>query len=1065
MSLLSLCFTVQLLVALPLRAQQNTADVVGTVSDDTGAVLPGATVTLTNTGTNITQTAVTGPSGDYIFNLVQVGTYRVKVEAKGFKTFEAPSLSVSSGDRARVDAKMQVGEQSSTIEVQATATPALQSDSATLGTLVTTQAVEDVPLNGRNVTKLVQLAVGVNTSSGGFNAGLSPDDRRQTSAFSANGQNDEFNNNMIDGMDNNERVIGTVGVRPSVDAIQEVNVSTNMYDASVGRTGGGVVDVVTKSGTNSFHGSTYEFFRNAVLNTNPNYAFPSGYCAPNATTCTPGTLLRNSALAKPAFRQNQYGASIGGPIKRNKTFFFGDFEQFRQAYGLPETSTVPTLCERGLAICPDGKMQLGDFTDTNAISAFGGSAGPGAANSGPVIPAGSINPIGLAYFNMYPLPTNTSSLTNNFTYDPLRTQNSTTFDTRIDQQISSKDTFYGRYSYNNVNTLTPTNLPNVTLTSAQDPLLVAGKPVTLNPGGTGSGNGFAGPSFQRQQQMSVSYVHIYSANLILNLKAAYLRTSTRSLGPEYGTYIGNALGFPCNAVSCTNTDLFSSGLPVIALAGGTNPSISLGDSHGVPLLQFDNTFQYTAGVNWNKGPHSFKFGMVLIRRRVTIHQGDNAQGSWAFSGGYTGVPDGDLLEGLSTGGQGGVFGMRSTPLLSPGLRTWEPAAYVQDDWRARHWLTLNLGMRYDIYTPYTEVRGRISNFNPANGLIMAPSLPGAQQSNATAGVGTSYLDVAPRFGFEASLPHSMVLRGGFGLSYFPTNYASQFAEKNPPLDDFLYNCTAQNEINTNTPCPAPFANGATIHYGPPATSASSTVNQTGGSLISAGVPVPVANVAAALQPASCPPGTTLPSFGCTADGGNSYATFSIAEATYPNYVPQYVEQFNLQLEKEFSGNVVTIGYVGTLGRHLGGSYTPNVISNYTQTQLPLAAQFPWLATTSITEAGVPWGTTSYNGLQTTFVRRFKAGLTVNVNYTWAHAMQKSVGSCTPTVSFSLLGLGSGPAYKNPCFYDNPSNPSSPIAITQWANQFGVGNSGTDIRDRLAGTINYELPFGRAASGQ
>src|SRR5579863_7906759 len=212
------------LCAAGVRAQ-GTADVVGTVTDASGGILPGATVTLTNTGTNISQTTTSTGSGDFTFSLVQVGTYSVSVEAMGFKKFVAPNVTLSAGDRARVDAKMEVGAVTQTVEVQAAVAPALQTDSSTLNTLVTQQAVEDVPLNGRNYVRLVQLSVGVAEGApNALNSGTRPDDRRQTSSFSANGQSESLNNQLIDGMDNNERVIGTLGVRPSVDAIQEVNV-------------------------------------------------------------------------------------------------------------------------------------------------------------------------------------------------------------------------------------------------------------------------------------------------------------------------------------------------------------------------------------------------------------------------------------------------------------------------------------------------------------------------------------------------------------------------------------------------------------------------------------------------------------------------------------------------------------------------------------------------------------------------------------------------------------------------------------------------------------------------
>ena len=276
LSMFALLICMSLLCAVGARAQE-TGDIVGTVTDSTGAVVPNATVTLTNTGTNVSQTAQIGGDGNYSFTLLQVGNYTVKVSATGFKTATAPAIALSSGDRARADIKLEVGEQTTTVEVQAAVAPALQTDTSNIGQITTSQTVEDLPLNGRNLIQLVYLAPGVTTGSpGSIVQGNRPDDRRLISSFSVNGQTDTMNNNMIDGMDNNERIIGTIGVRPSIDAVQELNVQTNKYDASVGRTGGGVVDVITKSGTNSFHGSAYEFFRNKVFERKPELELQRG---------------------------------------------------------------------------------------------------------------------------------------------------------------------------------------------------------------------------------------------------------------------------------------------------------------------------------------------------------------------------------------------------------------------------------------------------------------------------------------------------------------------------------------------------------------------------------------------------------------------------------------------------------------------------------------------------------------------------------------------------------------------------------------------------------------------
>ncbi len=342
-----------LLCAVGARAQE-TGDIVGTVTDSTGAVVPNATVTLTNTGTNVSQTTQSGGDGNYLFTLLQVGSYTIKVSATGFKTASNAAIALSSGDRARVDVKLEVGEQTTTVEVQATIAPALQTDTSTIGQLTSSQAVEDLPLNGRNLIQLVYLAPGVTGGSpGSIVQGNRPDDRRLVSSFSVNGQTDTMNNNLIDGMDNNERIIGTIGVRPSIDAVQELNVQTNKYDASVGRTGGGVVDVITKSGSNSYHGSAYEFFRNRSLNANPNWNFGEALPLQGIASGKYGSLTDPHAAPapNPQFQQNQFGGSFGGAIIKNKTFFFADYEGLNYNTGLQATTlSVPTLCENGQAV-------------------------------------------------------------------------------------------------------------------------------------------------------------------------------------------------------------------------------------------------------------------------------------------------------------------------------------------------------------------------------------------------------------------------------------------------------------------------------------------------------------------------------------------------------------------------------------------------------------------------------------------------------------------------------------------------------------------------------------------
>ncbi|MGH9572977.1 MAG: carboxypeptidase regulatory-like domain-containing protein [Candidatus Acidiferrales bacterium] len=1161
---LALCFACLLwLCAAPAWAQE-TASVVGTVTDATGAIIPGATVTLTNTGTNVVRTTTTQSTGDFDFALLQVGTYSVKVEAKGFRTYTVPSIALSAGDRFRADAKLQVGEASQTVEVSGAVAPALQTDTSNIGSLVPSQSVEDLPLNGRNLVKLVQLTPGITEGSpGSIIQGNRPDDRRQTSSFSANGQTDTMNQNMVDGMDNNERIIGTIGVRPSIDAVQEVSIQTNKYDASVGRTGGAVVDVITKSGTNGLHGSVYEFFRNKVLNTNPNYNFtladnPVGDTIKGYDKCP--TAASCQAAPNPVFRQNQFGGSLGGPIKKDKTFFFADWEHLGYAYAPfgQVTYNVPTLCERGSAMaaaqgytgslnCPGGENPTtpGDFTDIFPVSKVGGSnsqdtiPGVNLSDAGPKamsVPTCGANPtpgtclstVGIAYMSMYPLPnTGTAdATTSNYHSTPVKTFTSDTWDARVDQHFSDRNTLYGRYTHNGETTLNPNGFPNVKINPATG--LPSSSGVLVDPVVTS----YAGPNTETQDQTTVSFLHVFNPNLVVNLKLGVFRSNIQSYPANNNTFVTNALGIPCDASACVNAghinpSVVGSGLASVSISGlnGGNNYTTIGDTSFIPLLEYDTSFQYLGTVTWTHGAHSVRFGATLIRRRATIGQSSNSQGTFTFNGSYTGVAMGDVLEGLET-----QFS-RSNALRQPGFRSWEPSAYVQDDWRARPWLTLNLGLRYDIFTPYTEVHGRISQYNPYTGMLMSPAIPGTDQS-PTVGVPTPYTDIAPRFGFAATLKHNMVLRGGFGLTFFPVNYESPYYFNNPPFSYASGNCQIENETNSAHVCgniggtggtdgaypvagaqyngaPGQFGSGAVANYGTcPYTGTGNTCTGPG--------PKPALS-GSTVYCASC---ATYASTLGGGDGGLGGPFFNLGlptpvlkienatnTALYAGQsfqgVPPFItkenmlEQFNLELQKQFGANVVSLGYVGQIGRHispLNSSTGQNTAANPTQqapgnATLPMVTGgqsaygygtlpgYPWMANNvQVVEEGA-LGTSVYNAMQATLVRRFNNGLTINLGYTWSHILDNVPGprGCVasmfgpyePCFVDEANGLGPSLAYQSSSFPLVTSCAAEGDKVCK--NVFGWqhtdwGNDGQNVPQRITWQVNYTLPFAKSATG-
>ena len=964
-----------------LVAQVSTGDVVGTVTDVSGAVIPAAKVTIKNTTTGVSRSGLTGETGDYNFSLLQVGTYKVTIEAKGFRTFETRDLDLSAGDRVRVNAKMEIGVGSENVSVSAEASPALQTDSSVIGTLITTEIIADSPLNGRNLTNLIQLSAGV--TPGAFNAAGGGDhsvDRRLTSAFSANGQNDFLNNNMIDGMDNNERYFGTIVVRPSIDAVQEVKVSTNLYPAEVSRTEGGVADVVTKSGTNTFHGSLFEYVRNDALDAR-NYFATTG--------------------RKPELRQNQFGGSIGGPIRKNKSFFFGDYEGFRQVYA-PNTyiSTVPTAAQENLV----------------AAAAVGQTipAGSLLGNTSPLV----VSELGKNLFSLYPMPTN-SRTQNNFVYSPARTQFSHTFDVRVDHHFSDQDSLFARYSFNDVNTNTPSNLPDVS---------IHGK--TFGPSNPPGVTG--GPDLERAQNLGIDYVHVFRPELLLELKFAYLRFANQALTIN-GADAGVELGFDSCSLGtgyCMNADSGGAkfGLPAVFLAP---PYTGLGDGLFAPLFDYNNTLQFQGSLNWTHRTHSVKTGASLIRRQLNWQQSISPRGVYSVNGTFSGSGLGDLVAGYASDAQ------FQNDVAFPDFSSWEIGGYIQDDWRATKWLTLNLGLRYDVFTPFTEVNGYISSFDTATGEVVSPILSGGNHGTNTANVKTDFSNISPRLGFSASLGRSMVVRGGFGLTYFPNQIGNAGVLQNVPL---VVSRDCGGDAAYPVLCPSAIAGPGGL-----------------GLTMARGLWLPT------IDPASADfPNEAL---------GTGVAAGTEIDAVANNLKSGRVAQFSLQLQKELGANVISLGYVGNLGRHLPLVLNINQATNATYNYGSpgcVSNGNPTYSSQCFTQGPIPYpaysgdqiyvlesaANSNYNALQVSFSRRFAAGLTANVNYTWSHILNNG----------SPQGEGGNrpvECVRNGCFMD--SGNGTPIPINSFL-EYDYGNGDLDTRQRFTVMLQYSLPFGGSIHG-
>ncbi len=841
--------------------------------------MPGVTITVHNLATAANNTASSDTNGNYIIPLLPVGRYSVKAAASGFKTWMIPEVTLAIGDRWRQDVRLEVGALEQSVEVTASS-PALQTDTSTLSNLINTNAMQDLPLNGRNFIVLAQLTAGsAEGEPSGLPSGTRPDDRRLTSAVSVDAQPTSFNNFMIDGMDDNERFIGTVIVKPAVDALQEMKVETSLYSAEFGRTAGGVINFVTKSGTNEYHGSLFEFFRNQHMDAKNFFA-----------------------NAKPPYHQNQYGGSIGAPIKKNRVFYFADYEGFRMHQGQVFTDTIPTVAER-----------QGNFSSINAIfdplSTTTNPANPSQSVRtrfpGDQIPASELNTISTSIINMYPLP-QTSGFVNNYTYEPLKTQNNDTLDGRVDYKFSDANTAFARYSFNNTNTVIP-----------------AGCPVASNGLNPDCDEGRSGTAHQRAMNAQVNDAHVFGPHLVMEVKSGFARYEVFSLPVNYGKNVAQQLGIPG-----INIDADSSGLSIISIAGMT----TLGDASYIPIITINNLFQEVVGFTYSRGAHSVKFGHDLRRRQTDPFQSPTARGQFSFNSSFTNDPSG-AVSGSGNSVASFLLGYpasttRSKYLVSPGLRNWEMGAYVQDDWRVAHWLTLNLGLRYEYYGPNSEVADRISNINLTTGQII---IAGQNGISSSAGVLPDYLDFAPRFGFAATIAKGTVLRGGYGISFVPNMIASSMALRNPPFVSlYTVNATPLTPVNS----------------------------------ITSGLPLPV------------PTSATNP-------------TGSLNGVAFAGATP-YVQQYNLTLQRELpKGLVATVAYVGALGRRqyiFNGAVNVDLAPPGPGAILPRTPYYSVFPNVSSIAIAAPWYDTSYQGLQATLEHRFQSGLSLLSTYTWAHSL-------------------------------------------------------------------------------
>ncbi|MCU1307186.1 MAG: hypothetical protein JWN45_1881 [Acidobacteriaceae bacterium] len=753
---LSLCCIFAFL-AVPTWGQEVTAAIVGSVNDPTGAAISGATITATDVSRGTVWTVQTNNVGAFNIPRLPIGTYDVKAVATGFQPVKQSAVTLNLNQTARVNFNMTMGSKSETVEVTGAA-PLLQTQSTEVSTIIDAATNVALPLAGRNYLQLTLLAPGATTNNP---RGMSePQTLTNASRPFINGNREQANQYFLDGQLNSEDKNNETGFTPNIDTIQEFNIITQNASAEFGNYQGGVISVSTKSGTNSFHGDLFEFLRNDMFNANlPSNGWSKGVLSQQNT---PGHVVPGHAadgtVNKPEFRYNLFGGTIGGPIIKNKLFFFADYQGIRDVNAGPTGAQLLTKRMRGGdfgQLCTD----LGG-TFTGAGGACTGGSGiqlkdpaNGNANfANNVIPIGRISGVASKLFGMpenYPLPQSDSMASgNNFFFKTGNALNTNQGGLKIDYNVSSRDHIFGRWSQ--------MYLDNPTFSGC---LFCA--------------SGAAQGSQQSVRNAVIDWTHTFNSNILNDVRIGFnavrfdqSQVQTSSLGN-----IGEQLG------------IAGSNFEVPGLLNINIPAVGVGGNADLGQLNLVQIFHTTQGqfndnLTFTHGRHSTKTGFQYVRLRQNyLYNGNNgALGSIGLAA-ASGSGLSDLFLGLAS--TGGVRDAYVKP-VEFGDRGSIFAAYVQDDWRITNTLTLNLGLRFEDHTPLNEIQDRAVNFDLVTGAIQTPTSGQRALYNNYLGIG----DWQPRFGFAWSpgfMNGKSVLRGGFAISsFFEGGGANEQVSLNPP---------------------------------------------------------------------------------------------------------------------------------------------------------------------------------------------------------------------------------------------------------------------------------------------
>jgi hypothetical protein len=990
---------------------QATGSFSGTVSDKAGAVVPGATVRATSQGTGISREAKTDDSGHYLIPLLPVAFYTIRVESPGFGAAEQKDVRLQVDEHRELDFSLAPASVSSSVEVSATEV-AVETANPTLGQVITSEQVADLPLNGRDFVQLATLTPGTTQETNPnsfFNGGATSEaSARGSFSLSVGGSRPQSTDWLLDGNDNNELTAGAIAILPSIDAIQEFKVLTFTYSAQYGTRAGPTVLVTTKSGSDRFHGSLFEFFRNTKLDAR-------SYFAPT----------------REQFNLNQFGGALGGPIRKGKTFFFVDYQGKRQRHGIESTGLVPT-----------GAMMNGDFTldplggvrgvtlyngavkFANLVNPYSGGPFECGASGTPITPdpvtgiqaggspcnkiptgvGGFADPAGQQLIRLYPANnvSNAGTAGFNFSNAPVRSLNEGEFDIRLDHNFSSKDSVFARFSYDQANSLVP------------------GGSNPTGPTGFAEATPFGSTQniSNHGRNVAISETHIFSSNTINQISGGFNRIFNFIKSYGYGTCEGNKIGI-------LNANLDSTCNPPSGIPGIVNQSSqyciscgltsiqppsggywSLGDRGFAPFQGGTNVFSISDSFDMIRGKHDIRVGGEVRANQMNVLTNSFQDGFFAI-GQQTLDPMADLLMGLYTFGEhdqtfkGATTGRR--------WKLFRP--YVQDDWRVSPNLTLNLGLAWALVTPITEAANRQANFDFNSTCTPKPAcnllVPGAN-SDGRVGVKFDKTAFEPRIGLSWKVLGSQttVLRAGYSIYHDSSwNIGGQGLPNNLPFQA----SSGLGPFGFPGACPVSTFTNPKLQ----------TCAISGGFPVGSGVFTPAA-----------PPDIT--------------GFFGTVQSQNLNFKQGMIQQFNLNVEHQLPGNIVlTAGYAGSRSSHiLVNGLNMNVGSpsacftdpNYRLgCGLPKAAPYQFNYVSNFTDTGAA----RYDSLQIKAeTKSARHGLYMLLGYTYSRTFDSGLPDG--------LGSNSGATYW-------------PLPGT---NRADWGVSGLNLNNQFTASVLYDLPFGK-----